>query len=149
MANPRITETREAATRVNTTWRPANSLPDPLPQPGWSFRWIRTSVMNNPDPRNVSTAQREGWVPVRMEDHPEMQLDFDSRSSGAPSGNVEIGGLILCKMPTEMVESRTAYFADATHKQTQSVDYNVMRENDARMPLFSEKNSSVSFGRGS
>jgi len=149
MAAPRSMSTRESEQRVNTTWRPANSLPDPTPQHGWVFRWIRTSIMNNPDPRNVSTAQREGWVPVRMEDHPEMQLAFDTRSSGAPSGNVEIGGLILCKMPEEVSRSREEYFKEATTRQTQSVDHNVMRENDARMPMFSEKQTKVSFGRGS
>lgn len=149
MVASRNVSTRESELRVNNTWRPANSLPDPQPQPGWVFRWIRTSMLNTADPRNVSTAQREGWVPVRMEDHPEMRLEFDTRSSGAASGNIEVGGLMLCKMPEELASARDNYFRDATHKQTLSVDNNVMRESDARMPMFTDKSTKVTFGRGS
>lgn len=39
--------------------KPANDLPEPTPQPGWVFRWIRTSYMNNPDHKNVSVNKRE------------------------------------------------------------------------------------------
>ena len=61
---------------------------------------------------------------------------------------IESGGLILCKTPLELVEQRNAYYNNQTEAQVQSVDNNYMRENDPRMPLFKEKRSKVTFGRG-
>jgi hypothetical protein len=146
---PRSQDTRQSAERIAATWRPASDLPEPTPQPGWVFRWIRTSYMNAPDPRNVSTARREGWVPCLAKDHPEIDLSFDSRAASQGSNqNIEIGGLMLCKLPTEVANQRDAYFQNATKMQTESVDRNYMRENDPRMPLFSDRKSSTSFGSG-
>ena len=146
---PRSQDTRQSAERIAATWRPASDLPEPTPQPGWVFRWIRTSYMNAPDPRNVSTARREGWVPCLAKDHPEIDLSYDSRAASQGSNqNIEIGGLMLCKLPTEVANQRDAYFQNATKMQTESVDRNYMRENDPRMPLFSDRKSSTSFGSG-
>lgn len=146
---PRAQDTRQSTERVAATWRPASDLPEPIPQPGWVFRWIRTAYMNAPDPRNVSTARREGWVPCLAKDHPEIDLTFDQRSAGrSTSDNIEIGGLMLCKLPEEVARQRESYFQNATRAQTESVDRNVMRENDSRMPMFSDRNSKVSFGSG-
>ena len=62
--------------------------------------------------------------------------------------NVVIGGLMLCKAPQELVEERTAHFKQQTDGQIQSVDNNLMRENDPRMPLFHDRKSKVTFGKG-
>jgi hypothetical protein len=62
--------------------------------------------------------------------------------------NIVIGGLMLCKAPIEMVEDRTAHYQDQNEAQIQSVDQNFMRQNDPRMPLFAERKSKVTFGRG-
>jgi hypothetical protein len=47
-----------------------------------------------------------------------------------------------------MVEDRTAHYQDQNEAQIQSVDQNFMRQNDPRMPLFAERKSKVTFGRG-
>jgi hypothetical protein len=47
-----------------------------------------------------------------------------------------------------MMDQRKAYFAKKNQDQMDSVDNNFMRENDQRMPLFKEKRSTTSFGRG-
>jgi hypothetical protein len=130
-------ETREQSARKRV-WTPPTLLPSPAPQDGYAFRYIRTSVAGQADHKNVAAKASEGWEPVRIEDHPELQ------NFGKGSGNVEIGGLILCKTPTEMVDQRNAYYADITKKQAQAVDANLMRENDPRMPLFSEKHTTTS-----
>jgi hypothetical protein len=96
------------------------------------------------DARNVSMMRREGWEPVRLEDHPELAMAIDDSKA---SGNVEIGGLMLCKNTEESVTARQAYYDEVNRKQIQSVDNNFMRENDPRMPLFSEKRTEVSFGK--
>jgi hypothetical protein len=85
---------------------------------------------------------REGWVPVKAEDHPELMLQ------GNTQGNVQIGGLMLCKMPEERVEARNEHYRYKAEQQVQSVDNTLMRQSDARMPLFSERKSSTSFGKG-
>jgi hypothetical protein len=138
-------ETREQTARKKQ-WAPANLLPEPTPQEGVSFRWVRKSMVGKSDPTNFSRKVREGWETCRLEDHPELALHVDG--DAAASGLVEIGGLLLCKMPTEMVEQRNAYYNRTSQAQIESVDNNFMRENDPRMPLYNERKTSVSFGRG-
>ena len=141
---------RDATTREKTarrrSWAPPQLLPDPHKEQGWEYRWIRTSMMGQADATNVSAKMREGWEPVRAEDHPELMLHADPNSKF--KGNVEIGGLLLCKAPTEMVEERNEYYSRQNKAQVESVDNHFMRQNDERMPLFSERKSNVSFGRG-
>lgn len=141
----RDSESRETSKR-RAAWVPPQALPSPNPQPGWVFRWIRTSIMGQADPTNMSAKLREGWVPVKAADHPEMMVSPDVNSRF--KDGIEIGGLVLCKAPTEMVESRKEWFDKQTLSQTEAVDNNFMKANDARMPLFNEKRSGVSFGRG-
>ena len=138
-------ENRESAQR-NKVWTPPQTLPAPNPQPGWVFRYIRTSIMGNADPSNTSAKFREGWEPVKAEDHPELMHMADPNSKF--KGNVEIGGLLLCKAPEETMKQRDTYYAQQAKAQLESVDNNYMRLNDERMPLFSEKKTSVSFGKG-
>jgi hypothetical protein len=103
-------------------------------------------MMGQADPTNTSAKLREGWVPVKAEDHPELMLQADPTSRF--KGNVEIGGLLLCKAPETMVRQRNAYYQRQAESQMEAVDNSFMRTNDARMPLFSEKRSTTSFGRG-
>ena len=63
---PRTTETRKDDAR-DVSWEPASVLPDPEPQDGWVFRWIRTSMVGSPDNTNVSKKFREGWEPVKAD----------------------------------------------------------------------------------
>ena len=127
-------------------WAPAELLPEPDKQPGFAYRWIRTSTLNNADPRNLSAKLREGWEPVRAEEQPALQLLVDPNSRF--KDNIEVGGLLLCKTPIEFVEQRNSHFQKLTDDQTTAVDNSLMRANDPRMPLFNDKKSSVSFGKG-
>jgi hypothetical protein len=103
-------------------------------------------MLGQADARNVSSKLREGWEPVRIEEQPQfkMLVDPDSRFKD----NIEVAGLLLCKMPDEMAKQRNDYYAQQSKAQIESVDNNFMRENDQRMPLFSEKRTSTSFGKG-
>jgi hypothetical protein len=140
-------EKRETRERVKS-WAPPTLLPEPTPQDGYKFRWIRLSTLNQADPTNLSAKLREGWEPVRASDHPELMLHGTDVNEKFKD-NVVIGGLILCKTPAELVEQRNAYYSQQTESQTQSVDNNFMRESDPRMPLYRERKSTVSFGKGS
>jgi hypothetical protein len=138
---PRDLVTREKSARY--VYTPPSNLPEPTPEPGMVFHWVATAILGQSDPTNVSKKLREGWVPVKATDHPEMQM-----MGNAQTGNIEIGGLMLCKMPKEHYEARKAYYENQAQNQMDSVDNHFMRNNDARMPLFAEKKSSVSRGAG-
>jgi hypothetical protein len=138
-------ENRESAQR-KMVWSPPQTLPEAEPQEGWVFRWIRTSIMGQADPSNTSAKLREGWEPVKAEDQPRLMMQADPNSRF--KGNIEIGGLLLCKAPAELMRQRDAYYADQAKSQMQSVDNNFMRLNDERMPLFNERKSTTSFGKG-
>ena len=142
---------RELATRTMVErpkqWTPPELLPEPQKEPGYSYRWIRVSNLNVSDPRNLSGKLREGWEPVKVEEQPQFQLLIDPNSRF--KDNIEVGGLLLCKTPTEFVEQRNAYYAKQTAAQTEAVDNNLMSQSDPRMPLFRERKSSTSFGKGS
>ena len=137
-------ETRELVERPKQ-WMPADLLPEPDKQAGFAYRWIRVSTLNNADPRNLSAKLREGWEPVRLEEQPKFKLLADPNSRY--KDNIEIGGLLLCKTPTEFVQQRNSYYQGQTDAQTNAVDNNLMRENDPRMPMFNESSSKVSFRR--
>ena len=64
------------------------------------------------------------------------------------NGNIEIGGLLLCKAPEELMKQRDEWYTKQAQAQIQSVDNNFMRLSDERMPLFNERKSSTSFGKG-
>ena len=138
-------ENRESAQRKQS-WAPPQTLPSPPEEPGWVFRYIRTSIMGQTDPSNTSAKFLEGWTPVKAEDYPELMHMSDPNSKF--KGNIEIGGLLLCKAPSELMKQRDDYYAKQAQAQIQSVDNNFMRLNDERMPLFNERKSSTSFGKG-
>jgi hypothetical protein len=137
---PRDLETR-AVTERKRSWTPPSLLPTPNREDGFSYRWIRKSILGQVDDRNMMAKQDEGWVPIKREDHPELQ------HTGKTAGLVEIGGLVLCKTPTEFVDQRNDYYRKQTQAQTDAVDSNLMKENDPRMPLFSERKSTTSRGK--
>jgi hypothetical protein len=138
-------ETREVVERPKQ-WMPADLLPEPDKQAGFAYRWIRVSTLNNADPRNLSAKMREGWEPVRIEEQPKFKLLADPTSRY--KDNIEIGGLLLCKTPAEFVEQRNSHYQNVTDSQTRAIDNSFMRDNDPRMPLFNERKSTASFGKG-
>lgn len=141
---PRDLETRATEARP-TAWRPANSLPDPAPQPGKRFRYIRTSAGGQSDAINVARRLREGYVPVKAADHPELQILSDKDSRFPDS--VEIGGLLLCATSDEQVKSRNEYYRGQTTAQMRAVDSQLMAEQDPRLrTLFRDVKSQTRFG---
>ena len=143
---PRDHKTRENSQRKRTWTRPS-ALPTPEPRDGYVFRWVRTSMLGQSDNPNVSTRFREGFVPVKAADHPEMKLlsDMDSRFKD----NIEVGGLLLCAIPEEIADDRIEQQLDKANQQMQAVDNNYLRQSDPRMPVLApERSSRTSFGKG-
>jgi len=138
-------DTRELTKRP-TKWMPPQLLPDPKPEPGYAFRWIRIASQGKDDATNYSSKLSEGWEPVKASDHPEVRL-FGSAQNRFPD-SIEVGGLLLCKTPVEFVDQRNAYYNQQAESQMESVDNTFMRENDPRMPLYKERSTKVTFGKG-
>ena len=148
MAENRLT--RELDTRATSErpeqWAPAELLPEPDKQAGYKYRWIRVSTLGQADPRNLSAKLREKWEPVRAEEQPKLQLLVDPNSRF--KDNIEISGLLVCKTPEEFVDQRNAYYQKQTENQMDAVDSSFMRQSDPRAPLFKERKSTVTFGKG-
>jgi len=139
-------ETRETEMKPVATWAPPELLPQPNERPGWVHRYVRTSTLGTVDPMNVSSKRREGFEPVKAEDYPELMAH--ASLDGQFKGSIEIGGLVLCRAPAEFMEQRASHFEKLANQQMESVDNTYMRENDPRMPLFKERSTKVTFGKG-
>jgi len=142
---PQDMQTREADVRPQS-WVDPDILPQPKPQAGWSFRYIRISTRGDADATNFSTQIRSGWEPCKAVDHPEIQILIVENAQF--KDNIVIGGLMLCKQPKERVKARQDYIDQKSDNQMRAVDNNFMKENNSVMPLFSERKSRVTFGSG-
>ena len=143
---PRTNETRAAEVR-DEPWVHQSALPTPEPRDGVHFRWVRTSSLGNTDMTNVSRRFREGYVPVKASEFPELKIlsDLDSRFPE----NIEVGGLLLCAIPTTQAERRIKGQAKQAQAQLEAVDQNYLRQSDPRMPVLTpERSSRTSFGKG-
>ena len=141
----RETETRSKTFQRPTTWQQPEVLPYPEDRPGWKHRYIRTSTMGVADPSNISSKLREGYEPCKAEEYPEMMMH--ATQEGRFKGNIEIGGLLLCRIPTEFMEQRAAYYDKQNKAQMDSVDNTFMRDSHPSMPLFKERQSKVTVGK--
>jgi len=127
-------------------WQLPETLPFPNERPGWKHRYIRLSTMGVADPSNISSKLREGYEPCKAEEYPEMMMH--ATTEGRFKGGIEVGGLLLCRIPAEFMEQRAAYYDKQNRAQMESVDNAFMSDNDPRMSKFSERKSQVTFGTG-
>ena len=142
----RESQTREKTARVDA-WRPPSTLEAPEAPVGFKHRWIRESVMEYDDRNNVHKRRREGWELVRAEDYP----DFDAPviDEGKNAGVIGVGGLVLARIPEEIVEQRDAHYRRVTENQMEAVDRDWMREAGSIKyggGLNPNRSSSVTFG---
>ena len=143
----RDAEVRETEMRPIDRWTPPQLLPTPDPREGWAHRWVRTSTLGSADPMNISAKRREGFEPVKAEDYPELMSH--ASIDGQFKGSIEIGGLVLCRAPEEFMKQRAAHYEKLAAGQMESVDNNFLSQNDPRMPLFKDRATKVTFGKGS
>jgi hypothetical protein len=132
-----------------TSWQAPEALPMPDERPGWRHRYVRLSTLGAADPSNISSKLREGYEPCKAEEYPELMMH--AAIEGRFKGGIEIGGLLLCRIPAEFMTQRAKHFEDKNKMQMDSVDNNFLRDRDARsnMALFADKKSNVTFGSGS
>lgn len=121
-------------------WAPPSHLPDPKPQDGWRFRWVRLATLGETDRINVSKRRRGGWEPVSPDEQPALAVLSDSPE------RVEIGGLMLCKASEETMRKRDAYYARMAQEQVSGLSgkFRESAGEDRRMPLIEQRQTTVS-----
>ena len=141
---PRANETRAKKAR-REPWKPPSILDAPPPPEGYAHRWIRSEVAGFDDRKNVSARIREGWELVRGDEHPD--FDIPTVQDGQHAGVIGVGGLLLARIPLEIVEERNAYYRGMTGQQMTAVDNDLAREQHPSMPISKpDRQSRVTFG---
>ena len=151
MAEETIDRTpRASGTRANKTarkpWSPPSLLDAPQAPQGFTHRWIRSEVRGFDDRKNISARMREGWELVRKEEYP----DFEAPTieGGRHEGVFGVGGLLLARIPIEIVEERKAYFEKMNADAMQAVDNDLFKESQHHSMAIQkpERQSRVTFG---
>ena len=127
-------------------WAPPSLLDAPTPPEGFVHRWIRSEVRGFDDRKNISARMREGGELVRKEEYP----DFEAPTidSGHYDGVLGVGGLLLARIPEEIVEERKSYFEQQNADAMQAVDNDLFKENQHHSMAIQkpERQSRVTFG---
>ena len=142
---PRAAETRATKPR-RKPWQPPSMLDAPPPPEGFVHRWIRAEVRGFDDRKNISARMREGWELVRKEEYPEFEAP--TMDGGKYEGVFGVGGLLLARIPTEVVDDRTSYFQRQNKEAMQAVDNDLMKETQHHSMAIQkpERQSRVTFG---
>ena len=141
-------KSRESVTRETETrrkpWAPPSRLAAPDAPAGFVHRWIRTAMRGEDDKMNVNTKLREGWEPVRKDEYPDYEAP--TIDEGRYEGVIGQGGLMLCRIPVETAQERSAYYGNRTREQMVAVDQDLMKDQHPSMPISNNRQSRVSFG---
>ena len=141
---------RESETRVKTErrkeWTPPSQLDAPPAPNGFKHRWIRAETVGQMDQKNVSARLREGWDFVRADEYPNVQ--WPAIDSGRYEGVIAVGGLMLARIPNEIVEERSKYFAQVTQDKDDAIANDPMKDQHPSMPISNERSTRVTFGGG-
>jgi len=143
----RESDSREKLSRKKD-WTPPSSLDAPAAPHGFCHRWIRTHTVGFEDTGNVSKKLREGWEFVRAET---LLSEIGEHSypilhEGKHAGLIGLGGLVLARIPEEILKSRAEYFKKITQDRTDAIDQDLMKEQHPDMPINIERQSRVTFG---
>ena len=140
---------RSADTRVKTqrkrVWQRPSSLDAPPAPDGYIHRWIRAEVKGYQDTKNVISRLREGYELVRADEYPDWQLP--TIEDGKHAGVIGVGGLLLARIPEEIIKQRNAYYEGLTQDQIKAVDNDLLKDAHPSMPISKpDRQSRVTFG---
>ena len=125
-------------------WVPPSSLDAPPAPDGYHHRWIRSETMGFDDTKNMAGKLRSGYELVRADEYPE--TDYPTINDGKYQGVIGVGGLLLAKIPNEIVKSRNEYFAKQTQDKNDAIENDLMKEQHPSMPINNERQTRVTFG---
>ena len=139
---------RASQTRVKEekkkVWTPPSSLDAPPAPDGFKHRWIRAESMGFDDTSNMSAKLRSGYELVRADEYSD--IDYPTIVDGKYKGVIGVGGLLLARIPDEIVESRKEYFAQQTQDRNDAIDNDLMKEQHPSMPINNDRQTRVTFG---
>ena len=135
------TRSKEESKKI---WTPPNSLDAPPAPEGYRHQWIRAESMGYQDTKNVAASLREGYELVRADEYPDQ--DFPQMTEGRYAGIIGVGGLLLARIPEEIVEARKEYFAQQTQDRNDAIENDLMKEQHPSMPINSDRQTRVTFG---
>jgi len=139
----RASQTREKEARKKV-WTPPSSLDAPPAPNGFRHRWVRIESMGFQDTKNVSGRLRSGYEMVRADEYPDS--DYPVIGEGKYAGVIGVGGLVLTRVPEEIAQSRSQYYAQRGMDQDQAVENDLMKEQHPSMPINQERQTRVTFG---
>ena len=99
---PRAAQIRDKTTR-RKPWAPPSSLDAPPAPAGFRHRWIRAETLGQEDSKNLSARLREGFELVRGDAY---EAEYPTIQEGKYKGVIGVGGLLLAKIPEEIVQER-------------------------------------------
>jgi hypothetical protein len=139
---PRAALSREKTTR-RKPWAPPSSLDAPPAPDGYKYRWIRAETLGQSDTKNLNARLREGFELVRADSSDQ----YPTIQDGKYQGVIGVGGLLLAKIPEEIVEERMAYFAQQTRDKEEAIANDLLKEEHSSMPISKpDRQSRVTFG---
>ena len=148
MENDKMKSSRASQSRTKevkkTTWTPPSSLDAPPSPDGYKHRWLRAEVLGFDDTKNMAGHLRSGFELVRAEEYP--NSEYPVIQEGKYKGMIGVGGLLLGRIPNEVVEARKEYFAKLTQDKTDAINSDLMKEQHPSMPINSERQTRVTFG---
>ena len=143
MKTSRASQTREK-TSQKKVWTPPSSLDAPPAPDGYHHRWRRAETMGFDDSKNMAGRIRSGYELVRADAYPGSQ--YPAVTEGKYKGVIGVGGLLLAKVPIEIVKSREEYFNSMTQDANDAIENDLMKEQHPGMPINAERQSRVTFG---
>ena len=139
---------RAAVTRSKTErpkeYKPPSSLDAPPAPDGFRHRWIRAESMGFNDTKNIHGRLRSGYELVRADEYEAEQ--YPVVMDGKYAGVIGVGGLLLARIPEELAQARMDYQRRQTEGQDESVETDLLRDQDKRMPIKIDRNSKHTFG---
>ena len=139
---------RAAVTRSKTerpkVYKPPSSLDAPPAPDGFRHRWIRAESVGFQDSKNIYGRLREGYELVRADEYKDS--DYPVVTDGKYAGVIGVGGLLLARIPIELAEARMAYQKSQTEGQDESIENDLLKDQDKRMPIKIDRNSKHTFG---
>jgi len=139
----RASQTREKESRKKV-WTPPSSLDAPPAPTGFQHRWIRAESMGFEDSKNIQGRVRSGYELVRGDEYPD--ADFPVVESGKYKGVIGVGGLVLARVPDEIVKQRADYYAKQHNDKVEAMDKDLMKDEHRSMPIDIDRQSRVTFG---
>ena len=139
----RASQTREK-TAQKKVWTPPSSLDAPPAPDGYHHRWIRAESMGFDDTKNMAGKLRSGYELVRADEYP--GSNYPTVSEGKYKGVIGVGGLLLARIPVEIVKARDEYFGKITQDKNKAIEQDLMKEQHPSMPINAERQTRVTFG---